>query len=258
MFFPVEAIISEFESLLDRLKSFDVVTIVGEGEPTLYLGLGLLIREIKARTMKPVAVITNGALLYDKGVQEDLLLADIVLPSLDAIDEVSFRKIHRPHNSLEYNKVFQGLLDFSKIYQGQLWLETMLMAGINDDEENLLKLKALLSMIRYDRLYLNTPVRPPAEPSVRMISHDTMNRAIDLLGGISIELLQSDGFHSEIKDDILAIKSIIKRHPMNQFEVEGFLKSRGCTESGQILEELRHALDVVVIYYKGYETFRLK
>lgn len=63
----------------------------------VYLGLGPLIREIKARTTKPVAVITNGALLYEKGVQEDLLLADIVLPSLDAIDDVSFRIIHRPH-----------------------------------------------------------------------------------------------------------------------------------------------------------------
>ncbi len=258
MFFPVKSVVEEFESMLKRMNNFDVVTIVGEGEPTLYLGLGQLISEIKSRTTKPVAVITNGALLYSKSVQEDLYLADIVLPSIDCFDEASFRKIHRPHQNLSYDQVFKGIVDFSKIYPGQLWLETMLMADINDDEKMLQKLKSKISQIRYNRLYLNTPVRPPTEISVRMISPDQMKQAIRLLGGISIEWLKSEGFHSEIKDDLLAIKNIIKRHPMNQSEVEKFLKSRGCLMPGMIIEALRHDADVKVNEYKGYESYRLK
>jgi len=101
IFYPVEEIIEELKHSLLTKANFDVVTIVGEGEPTLYLKLGKLIDEIHKRTEKPVAVITNGALLYDKQVQSELRKADIVLPSLDAYDERSFIEINRPHRSLK-------------------------------------------------------------------------------------------------------------------------------------------------------------
>jgi len=96
MFFPVQKIMSEFNEVLKKRIFFDVITIVGEGEPTLYLGLGELISEIKGKTDKPVALITNGALLYDRDLRREAAKADIVLPTLDAYDEASFRKINRP------------------------------------------------------------------------------------------------------------------------------------------------------------------
>ena len=65
MFYPVQAILDELDEVIKRNIPFDVVTIVGEGEPTLYLGLGDLLEGIHERTDKPLAVITNGALLYD-------------------------------------------------------------------------------------------------------------------------------------------------------------------------------------------------
>lgn len=129
MFFSVEEIIHEFDDLIQNNIYFDVVTIVGEGEPTLYLGLGKIIAEIKKRVKKPVAVITNGALLYDKTVRQELLQADIVLPSMDAFDEASFEMINRPYKNMIYKDVYSGLIEFSKIYQGQLWLEIMVILG---------------------------------------------------------------------------------------------------------------------------------
>jgi len=45
---------------------------------------------------------------------------------------------------------------------------------------------------------------------------------------------------------------------MNQFEIEGFLNSRGCTDISGILDELKKDSKVVAIDYKGYVTFRLK
>lgn len=258
MFYPVQAILDELDEVIKRNIPFDVVTIVGEGEPTLYLGLGDLLEGIHERTDKPLAVITNGALLYDSQVRQELSRADIVLPTLDAYDATSFAKINRPHGSLQFEEVVEGLENFSKTFEGQLWIEIMLMAGVNDDDESLKRYAELLEHIRYDKLYVNTPVRPPAESDVMAIDHAKMRHAAELLNGISIDLLVSQGFHSEIKDDYQAVLSIIKRHPMNQFEINGFLKSRDNIDSERIFRELRNDPQVTVINYKGYDTYRLK
>lgn len=228
MFFDVSDIMEEFDLFLKSDVRFDVVTIVGEGEPTLYAGLGELIEQIKKRTEKPVAVITNGALFHDSKLREELYHADIVSPTLDAFDEASFKKINRPHGELNFQNLKDGLVLFSHEYKGQLWIEIMLIEGVNDDIDSLKKYAEMLKDIKYDKLYINTPVRPPAEANVKAISSQTMALAVSTLGGISIDLLESEGFHSEISDHFEAILSIIKRHPMNQFEIEGFLKSRGC------------------------------
>lgn len=257
-FFSVDQIIEELETVLKKGVSFDAVTIVGEGEPTLYAGLGELIGEIKKRTGKPVAVITNGALLYDSQLQREIGEADIVLPTMDAYDEDSLRRINRPHKSLKFADVKRGLEEFSKMYEGQLWIEIMLVKGINDDGESLRKYSEMLKEIRYDKLYLNTPVRPPAETGVEAAGHETMKHAAEFLGGIPIDLLESVGFHSDIDEDYAAVLSIIKRHPMNQFELEGFLKARGSVNPEKLLKKLRQDDGVNVIHYKGYDTYRLK
>jgi wyosine [tRNA(Phe)-imidazoG37] synthetase (radical SAM superfamily) len=258
LFFPVGDILKELDQVLENKISFDVVTLVGEGEPTLYLGLGELIAGIKERTDKPVAVITNGALLCDSQVRTELSLADIILPTLDAYDEASFRAINRPHGSLRFEQVKEGLIRFSKEYKGKLWVEIMLMDGINDDDASLRKFAQLLSQLHYDRLYLNTPVRPPAESDVRPLAPEKMRHAVNVLGGIAIDLLASEGFHSDIRDDYEAVKSIIKRHPMNQHEIESFLAARGRKDVEQIFKRLKRDDSVEVITYKGYETYRLR
>lgn len=257
-FYPLEAILEEFEQVLASHTEFDVVSIVGEGEPTLYLGLGQLIDELKKRTNKPVAVITNGALLYDPAVRQELCKADIVLPTVDAWDEASLRQINRPHRSIHFPMILEGLLAFCKEYKGQLWLEVMLMAGVNDDVASLTQYANLLKQLKYDRLYINTPVRPPAEAYASAISHEAMELAVEILGGISIELMTSLEYHSDIKDDYEAIISLIRRHPMNQHELDLFLTSRKAAHMTKLLDRLMHDPMVEVITYKGYTTYRLK
>ncbi len=257
-FFPAEEIIQEFEQVQQSSFAYDVVTIVGEGEPTLYRDLKALILGLKQRSPQPIAVITNGALLYDAKVAEALSEADIVLPSMDAYDSTSFQRVNRPHGRLNYEQVSQGLIDFSQQYAGQLWLEIMLCKGMNDDAHSIAMLQQRLRQIRYDKLYLNTPIRPPAEPEVAPISHTVMRHISQLLGGISIDLLMSEGFQSDIVDHQEAIKSIIRRHPMNQYEIQGFLTKRGCLNPQEILEDLQGDLEVEVLAYRNYHTFRLK
>jgi wyosine [tRNA(Phe)-imidazoG37] synthetase (radical SAM superfamily) len=188
----------------------------------------------------------------------ELYNADIVLPTLDAYDDASFKKINRPYGTLDYRTVNDGLKIFSKEFQGQLWIELMLIDGMNDDNESLRKYAETLKQLRYDKLYINTPVRPPAESDVKAVDHEKIDHAVDILGGISIDLLESQGFHSEITNHYEAIMSIIKRHPMNQFEIEGFLTSRGCSTIEETIGALKKDLKVVSVNYKGYETYRLK
>ena len=260
-FYPVEKITGELDRWLAADKEpgggFDVVTVVGEGEPTLYADLGTLLRELRRRTDKPVAVITNGALLYDPEVVRDLMEADIVLPSLDAWDEATFRKIDRPYGRLNWEETVRSLADFSHRYHGQLWLELMLVDGVNTKGASE-GFRPLLEKIRYDRLYLNTPVRPPAEKDVQPVPPERLHRLAEELGGISIDSLTSGAFASEAADDYEAVTGIIRRHPMNQHEIAGFLASRGENDPAPLLRRLEQDPAVEAVDYKGFITYRLR
>ncbi|MCF2625068.1 radical SAM protein [Fusobacterium perfoetens] len=257
-FFKKEDILKEFKEYLKDSNKFDVITIVGEGEPTLYLKLGELIKDVKKLTSKPVAVITNGALLHDKNVRKELCEADIVLPSIDGYDEETSKIIDRPLGTIKFDEELQGLIEFSKEYTGQLWLEIMLVEGINSDKNSIEAFKEILKKINYDRVYINTPVRPPAEDYVKSVGKETIEYAVKELGGISIDMLSSGNFFSEISDNYEAVLSIIRRHPMNQFEVESFINSRDIKNTKEIFERLKEDSKVNVIDYKGIKTYRLK
>jgi len=257
-YFNCNDLIEEFKMYLNDEIIFDVITIVGEGEPTLYSKLGDLIKELKLITDKPIAVITNAALMSDSSVREELKNADIVLPSLDACDKEMFKKINRPHGNIKFDEIVEGLKTFSKEYKGQLWLETMIIKDINDNKEFFLNLKNLLNTINYHRLYINSPVRPPAESFAKQPSKESIRKATLILGGISIDELVSEGFYSETKDDYEAVISIIKRHPMNQFEIKSFIEKRWNSNIEEFFQKLDNDDNIEVINYKNYYTYRLK
>lgn len=258
LFFPPADILAEFEMFQQRQVDYDVVSVVGEGEPTLYLGLGELLLGLKRRTTKPLAVITNGALLADPAVRADLQHADLVLPSLDAYDQDSYRAVNRPHGRLDYEKSFAGLVEFSHTYRGQVWLEVMLMDGVNDDPVSLERLANRVAQVRHERVYVNTPVRPPAEADIRPASHESIARAVERLQGISIEALVAGDFFSGEKDALEAVVSIIRRHPMNQFELAGFLQSRQEPDLEAFRERLASDPRVSAVEYKGIITYRAR
>lgn len=257
-FFKLEDIIEELKEYDVENSTVDVVTIVGEGEPTLYSKLGELIIEIKKITNKLVAVITNGALLSDAQVRKELMEADIVLPSVDAYSEEIFKKIDRPYGKLKFDEITEGLQIFAKEYKGQLMIETMLVSGINDSEEDIAGFKKYLSTFEYDKLYINTPVRPPAEADIKAVPREKLEYAVEELNGICIDVLASGNFYSDVTDTYEAVLSITSRHPMSQFELKGFLDSRDLSE-----KELKDLYDrfeaddrVEIIEYKGVKTYR--
>ena len=162
--------ITEFCSDPHRLAAVDVLTVTAKGEPTLHLDLGVILRHIKSLTDKPVAVLTNGTTLADDEVREALQLADIVVPSLDAVRAESFSKVDQPARGLTVEAIINGLRDFSRAYRGRLWLEILLVRDINDADADIDALLPVLTTLRLDRIQLNTVVRPPADPGARPVA----------------------------------------------------------------------------------------
>ena len=162
--------ITEFCADPHRLAAVDVLTVTAKGEPTLHLDLGVILRHIKSLTDKPVAVLTTGTTLADDEVREALQLADIVVPSLDAVRAESFSKVDRPARGLTVEAIINGLRDFSRAYRGRLWLEILLVRDINDADADIDALLPVLTTLRLDRIQLNTVVRPPADPGARPVA----------------------------------------------------------------------------------------
>ena len=114
-YFPPSAIVEDVLAAVEAHEpgEIDWVTFVGSGEPTLHASLGAMIREIKAATEIPVAVLTNGALLYRPDIREELTSADAVLPSLDAGSGALHRQINRPRQSSRSNDSSMVWLPFA-------------------------------------------------------------------------------------------------------------------------------------------------
>jgi wyosine [tRNA(Phe)-imidazoG37] synthetase (radical SAM superfamily) len=220
---PVGEIVDDVRAALETHPPDEVdwVTFVGSGEPTLHAGLGVMIRKVKALSRVPVAVITNGSLLYLPEVREDLMAADAVLPSLDAGSERLFRAINRPHPAITFERQVEGLIEFGSAYEGSLRIEVMLIQGLNDSEDALLDLRAVLGRIRLDELHLSQPVRPPAERWVAPPDADGLMRATAILGEVARIIHPVEGeFDLTGYGDVLdAVVEVITRHPMRQDEL---------------------------------------
>jgi wyosine [tRNA(Phe)-imidazoG37] synthetase (radical SAM superfamily) len=215
---PVKEIIEEVKQFLEEgTSSIDYLSLTGSGEPTLHSQIGSVIEGIKAITSIPVAVITNGSLLYEEEVRQGLLRADIVLPSLDAASSEVFMKINRPRSGFSVEKVIEGLVEFRKAYKGQIWLEMLFCKGVNDGKEELLRMKKVLDRIRPDRIHLNTVVRPPSEKWAVPLNQKEMEE-IRAFFGEKAEIISEFDRHPpavaerDIKQEIL---EILKRRPLS-------------------------------------------
>ena len=179
---PAEQILQEVESFLESGVEADYLTFSGSGEPTLNRDLGMMIREVKKLTSIPVSILTNATLFSDPGLRKELEPADLVLPSLDAVTPGIFRRINRPHPSLGIEEIIGGLRRFREEFAGEIWLEVLLVEGINDSEEELEKLGQTALSLRPERIQLNTVARPGAEADARPLKLENLERIRNFFG----------------------------------------------------------------------------
>lgn len=230
-YYSREEIIAEVAGALARHKpgEIDWITFAGSGEPTLHSGLGWMIERIKAMTSIPVAVLTNGSLLHLEEVRRELMPADAVMPSIDAGSEDLYLRINRAHTAVTFDRLVAGLKEFRRTYRGRLWVEVMLIKGLNDTEAALADLARVLEAVKPDAVHLGLPTRPPAEPDVMPSDDEGLMRAVAVLGRTAEVVRPADcapDLASE-PDPAAALMDIIARHPVSEAELVRWLGRAG-------------------------------
>ena len=232
------------------------MTIVPDGEPTLDLNLGELINLLKPLGIR-IAVIQNSSLIWREEVRNALLKADWVSLKVDSTRQDTWKRIDRPHGSLQLKEILKGMKDFAEAYEGELVTETMLVQGLNDDTENLTQTAEYISQLNPTNAYIGIPTRPPAESWVKPPNEETLNKAyhiyesriknVEFLIGYEGNAFASSG---NIEEDLLSITAV---HPMREDAVAKLLdrnNSEGSAVTKLIEEKLLIELD-----YMGHRFY---
>lgn len=254
----VSEVVAELHDFLaDKDARLDYITLAGSGEPTLNEDIGPLISTIKALTDVPVAVLTNGTLLFRSEVRKDLIQADVVIPSLDTINPLSFRRINQPHPDLDLDQIVDGLFAFREEYRGRLCLEVLLVKGINDRPGELHALRSVIDRLKPDQVQLNTVFRPPAYPGAKALTSEELAAAARILGPLA-ETTTSfcRERHSTGRPHLWAqIMALLTRRPCAGREMAESLGASWEQVQGTLANLARHGLIQVEIH-DGQEFYR--
>ena len=207
----------------------DYLTFVPDGEPTLDINLGKEIDLISSLDFGiKIAVITNSSLIDKEGVKTDLCKADWVSVKIDAIHDNIWRKIDRPHGSLNYDKIKQGLVDFSNRFTGELVTETMLVHDVNVEPNKLAQVADFIAELHPAKSYLSIPIRPPAEQKIQAAFASELITAYQIFKDRDIDAEYLIGYEGNafastgnVEEDLLSITSV---HPMREDAVEEMLQ----------------------------------
>ncbi len=241
-FFPEEDILNELNEQLPKLNSeLDFVTYAGSGEPTLSLSMRTVTQEIKKLTSHPLALLTNGILLYREDVIRDIQGIDVIIPSLDAADAKTFTVLNQPHADIDFKKYIAGLVNLREVFSGLIWLEILLCKGINDSPEHLANLRRHIERIQPDAIQLNTVFRPGADPDIQALSADALKNAEKMLGVTAQQYASVTGKSSHAapeETDTLILKTI-RRRPCTIHDLASGL-NRTESEIRESLQRLIH------------------
>ena len=255
-YFSPDEILSQIKKKISSGQKVDYITFSGSGEPTLNTILGKLIREIKKFTTIPVAVLTNGSLFSQKDVRKALMAADLVVPSLDAANHDTFEKINRPCSPLKIEEIINGLRTFHREYKGLMWLEVMLVKGVNDSPLHINELKKAISRIRPDKIQLNTVIRPPAKRTALPLSPEELKK-IKKVFGKNCEIIAE--FDKKAQESLaenleLAILAMVQRRPVTLSDISTSL-GRPKNEILKYLNLLLEQGKVRTVFHKGLKYF---
>jgi len=240
------------EEVSRRGERIDYLTFVPDGEPTLDLNLGHEIEGLKPLGI-PIAVLTNGSLLWMEDVRRDLLKADWVSLKVDAASEGVWRRINRPHGSLSLEEIWEGMRLFAAEFNGTLTTETMMVKDVNNDEDELEAIASFLAELQPDVAYIAVPTRPPAERWVKPASEEALNAAYQIFSELlsHVELLigfegEDFAYSGDVERDILSVTAV---HPMREDALRALLRRAGADWS--LVERLIETERLRVVEYKG-------
>lgn len=253
-FFPREEILSEI-LLVSKQEKPDFITFSGSGEPPLNLDLGWLVSNIKKELAAKIVALTNSTLLWMSDVREDLKLTDIVVPSLDAGTDTFWKRVNRPHPGFGFEKMIDGLIEFSREFAGELWVEVLLVKGLNDSPENIDSILEILSRMRYKRIHLNTITRPPTEKSLLALTHDELTEIAKRFPPNTeiLSAFQKRGKHVSSGGDKERILIAASKQPVSLKDIEESLGIPS-ERAGKVIEEMVKERKLR-LFSKGGEVF---
>jgi wyosine [tRNA(Phe)-imidazoG37] synthetase (radical SAM superfamily) len=255
-------VISELQVYFASEPDPDYITFSGAGEPTLNSAINSILKFIKEnRPRVPVAVLTNGSLLCQSVVRKDLLDADVVLPSLDAAREVTFRRMNRPVPGMRMEDYLQGLINFRKEFMGQIWLEILILPGYNDHPDDLTALRNTVMKIKPDRIQLNTLDRPGVVRDLKSASYAQLSGIAKSWELDNIDIIQpatarkrEKSYRSDVEN---AIMETLARRPCTVEDLEQII-GKHINEVNKYIALLEREGKVEVIRLKRGIFYRLK
>jgi wyosine [tRNA(Phe)-imidazoG37] synthetase (radical SAM superfamily) len=223
-----DKVIAELQTFMAGNPKVDYITFSGSGEPTLNSRIGDVLSFVK--TNYPIiktAILTNGTLLFDKQVRKELLQADVILPSLDAVSKEVFEKIDRPNSNINIETYIKGIVELRKEFKGEIWLEILFLKNYNDSREELNKLKEVILQINPDSVQLNTLDRPGTVSDLIALNRNELQEIVDLWNLPNVQIIASaqqrtqvDSYKGDIENAIL---DTIARRPCTLDDLHNFL-----------------------------------
>ena len=226
----------------------DTITLAGSGEPTLNSEIDRIISFIKKRTDIQIALLTNGSLFWKEEVIRKVLGSDIILPTLSTVFNGTFKTIHRPCHGLNVSMIVSGLKDLRKRYNGLIFLEVILLAGVNDSEQEVEGLRRAINEISPEKVQLNTVIRPPSDPRAKPMEPGQMEKIRHFIGNKAeiigyMPLKKKSIGHESAR---LSVIEMARRRPvrltdiaeaLNKTQVEAELLIKGMLAEGEISEK---------------------
>ncbi len=218
---PVNEVVEEMDKWMRHHPGeASYITLAGSGEPTLHSRFGEIIEFAREYPKTPVALLTNGTTLHLPEVRLAASRADVVKITLSAWDQKSFKSIHRPQSNLKFKQVLEGEQLLREEFQGDIWMEVVILKGINSERDDVLRIAEIARSIRPDRIHLNTCVRPPAEDFASPVSHELLSELAGLFEPCAevITEFRPDS-SSTFTDNETAILDILRRRPCTAQEM---------------------------------------
>ena len=242
-----ESVVEAVRCKLADAIGTDFVTVLGDGEPTLASNLGEVLDGIAEVWDGRTALLTNGSMLWVDEVREVAAEFDAVMPTLSSYDQESFRSLHRPHGSLSFGTYVDGLREFVIRNRGTTWLELMLVKGVNDDAESLMRIGAIIDEMKPAEVHLMVPTRPPSSSWVEPPARRSIDLALELIpGSIDFTLPERTEMPGSRADPVRHLVDISGTHPLRHGQAISVLLNAGLATDAAA-EEIRRLVDASVL-----------
>jgi wyosine [tRNA(Phe)-imidazoG37] synthetase (radical SAM superfamily) len=252
----VDTVVHRVDACIAAGEHIDYISFVPDGEPTLDANLGTCIRALLPLKI-PVAIITNGSLLWMPDVREDLAAADLVSIKVDTTRPDTWYRLNRPHGALDLERVLGGCRTFAREFKGELVTDTMLVAEVNDDETNVTGVANFLAELAPARAFLGVPTRPPASSGASPASDAALARAAlimkERVKNVVVLPTHETGKFVRAGDPVEDLLAILAVHPMREAAAHDYLADAGTDPA--MLEQLVRDGRVSRTQYQGEAFF---